>query len=104
MWPYVEGDRCTVDNRKLSWHHTPYTITLQMTQYKTNLPLEPLQCELSLHLVLDPGIRTVLPLQQGGPAVPRLSVGLHQNDPDETLVLCGGKTGKEMRRLLSTEI
>lgn len=46
----------------------------------TNLSLEPLQCELFLHLVLDPSIGTVLPLQQGGPAVPRLSVSLHQND------------------------
>lgn len=64
-----------------------YTKTFQMAIGQTNLPLEPLQCELSLHLVLDPGVCTVLPLQQGGPAVPCLSVSLHQNDLDETLVL-----------------
>lgn len=64
-----------------------HPVTLQMALNQTNLPLEPLQCELSLHLVLDPGIRTILPLQQGGPAVPRLSVSLHENDSDETLVL-----------------
>lgn len=62
-------------------------MTLQMTLNQTNLPLEPLQCELFLHLVLDPGIRTVLTLQQGGPAVPCLSVRLHQNDLNQTLVL-----------------
>lgn len=60
---------------------------LKMAPYETDLSLEPLQCELPLHLVLDPGIRTVLSLQQGGPAVTRLSVGLHENDSDKTLVL-----------------
>lgn len=60
---------------------------LKMSPYDTDLSLKPLQRELSLHLVLDTGIRTVLSLQQGGPAVPRLSVGLHQNDLDKTLVL-----------------
>ena len=68
---------------------------LQMKINQTNLPLEPLQCELPLHLVLDPGIRTVLPLQQGGPAVPGLSVSLHQNNPNETLVLWADKDVKQ---------
>lgn len=54
---------------------------------ETNLSLEPLECELPLHLVLDPGVGTVLPLQQRGPAVSRLSVSLHQDNLDETLVL-----------------
>lgn len=62
-----------------------------MALNQTNLSLEPLQCKLSLHLVLDPGVGTVLPLQQGGPAVPCLSVSLHQNDPDETFVLYAEK-------------
>lgn len=69
-----------------------------MTPSHTDLPLEPLQGQLLLHLVLDPGVRTILPLQQGGPAVPRLPVGLHQNDTDETLVLLKKGEETEVRR------
>lgn len=54
---------------------------------QTNLSLKPLQRELFLHLVLDPGICTVLPFQQGRPTVTGLSVCLHQNYSNQTIVL-----------------
>lgn len=69
----------------LSANHCTYD-TLQ-TEAETNLSLKPLQCELFLHLVLDPGICTVLPFQQGRPAVTCLSICLHQNYSNQTIVL-----------------
>jgi len=60
----------------------------------TDLSVEALQGQLPLHLVLDPGVRTVLPLQQGPPAVPRLPVGLHQDNANQDLVLYGGRNGR----------
>lgn len=52
------------------------------------LSLKPLQGEFPLHLVLQPRVSGVLLLQQRRPAVPRLAVRLHQNDPNQLFVLC----------------
>lgn len=78
----------------ISWY---YLLTESITRYEhaesrqTNLSLKPLQRELFLHLVLDPGICTVLSFQQGRPAVTCLSVCLHQNYSNQTIVLYWGK-------------
>lgn len=67
------------------------TSTHHSANDQTHLSLEPLQCELFLHLVLDPGVCAILPLQQGGPAVTCFSISLHQNDPNQTIVLYSEK-------------